>query len=678
MHHRLSLAAGALIVLTLVVTPASAQTLTTLSSFNGNNGQDPQGGLTFGGNTLYGTTNSGGAESGGAVFSLPISGGTPTLLASFNLGNGSNPVGALALGDNTLYGATSLSLDGNLYGGGTLVSVPTSGGSLKVLASFSNGSGSPSPLTLSVNTLYGTTGLGGAYDDGEVFSIPVTGGSLTVLASFNGSNGSSPAGPLTLSGNILYGTTYGGGALVQSGTGTMSGNYGTVFSLPVTGGSITTLASFNNTNGHGPTAGVTLIGNTLYGTTEQGGNLSLGDGNGDGTVFSVPKSGGSVTTLAVFNGSNGQQPSGGLTLIGSNFYGTTELGGNLSLNGGLGGGTAFSLPVSGGSLTTLASFNSTTGESPQGMTHSGNTLYGATENGGLGDGTVFALNIAPATVVLANVINATIISGGTGSLGMTVSNSPSSGYNLNYTLSAAVLTGSATLGTISSGTGSLAPSTSQSCTVSATSAKIGLSTITLTAGDPNSSNLSQTTTATLTVLDHAAAAFANGNTAVTLTFGTLQVGGGTQNLQYQIENLPASYRARLDLDSVLVLSDSGGVFSTNAGPFADLAPGTMSNLFNLFLDTSQVGHFSGEYQFNLSDEQDLSGHAGAQTLTLDVTADVVPEPSTFVLLAVGALGLFGYAGRKKWSPREANPEGKNQSAATCRVMMAHKSRDSRP
>ena len=96
-------------------------------------------------------------------------------------------------------------------------------------------------------------------------------------------------------------------------------------------------------------------------------------------------------------------------------------------------------------------------------------LYGMTTEppgGGSGDGTVFALNIAPASVGLTNVSNATIISGGTTALGMRVSNSPSSGYNLNYTLSTAVQSGNATLGSITFGTGSLVPSSSQSCTVS--------------------------------------------------------------------------------------------------------------------------------------------------------------------------------------------------------------------
>ena len=77
-------------------------------------------------------------------------------------------------------------------------------------------------------------------------------------------------GSLTLSGSTLYGTTNEGGA----------SGYGTVFSVPLAGGSPTTLATFNNTNGEYPFAGLTLSGNTLYGTTYEGG------ASGYGTVFS--------------------------------------------------------------------------------------------------------------------------------------------------------------------------------------------------------------------------------------------------------------------------------------------------------------------------------------------------------------------------------------------------------
>ncbi len=431
-----------------------------------------------------------------------------------------------------------------------------------------------------------------------------------MLASFSGSNGEDPEASLTLSGNTLYGTTYYGGAI---------GDYGTVYSVPQSGGSVTVLTSFNVSDGQGPRAGLTLSGNTLYGTTESGG------ASGFGTVFSLPLSGGSPTVLASFNVSNGKWPEAGLTLVGNTLYGTTYEG------GANGDGTVFSLPLSGGSPTVLISFNGSNGQEPwAGLILNGNTLYGTTEYGGANnDGTVFALNIAPATIALSSGTSATIIRGGTATLGMSVSNSPTSGYNLNYTLNAAVQSGSATLGAITSGTGSLAPSQSQSCTVSAASTSLGVTTISFTGSDPNASNSPQTAAATLTVLDHAAAAFTNSSTVLTLSFGTVHLGSGTQDLQYQIENLPAAYRAGLALESVMALSDPDGLFSTDATPFSDLAPGTTTGLLDLFLNPSQLGNFAGQYQFTLSDEQDLSGWTGGQTLTLNVTAEVVPEPFNF-------------------------------------------------
>ena len=91
----------------LAVGVAHAQTLTTLASFNGSNGDEPVGGLTLSGNTLYGTTEDGGAYGDGSVFSLPVSGGSPTVLASFNGSNGAMPYAGLTLSGNTLYGTTS-------------------------------------------------------------------------------------------------------------------------------------------------------------------------------------------------------------------------------------------------------------------------------------------------------------------------------------------------------------------------------------------------------------------------------------------------------------------------------------------------------------------------------------------------------------------------------------------
>jgi len=77
-------------------------------------------------------------------------------------------------------------------------------------------------------------------------------GTLTTLASFNGTNGAY-VGALTQGrdGN-LYGTTGSGGpAFIDNPLWGGQGGHGTVFTL-TTNGVLTTLAVFNGTNGHGP------------------------------------------------------------------------------------------------------------------------------------------------------------------------------------------------------------------------------------------------------------------------------------------------------------------------------------------------------------------------------------------------------------------------------------------
>ena len=60
-------------------------------------------------------------------------------------------------------------------------------------------------------------------------------------------------------------------------------------------GSLTTLCSFNGSNGMFPASGLLLIGSTLYGTTLCGGAY-----NNNGTVFSIATSRGNPTTLCSF------------------------------------------------------------------------------------------------------------------------------------------------------------------------------------------------------------------------------------------------------------------------------------------------------------------------------------------------------------------------------------------
>jgi uncharacterized repeat protein (TIGR03803 family) len=297
---------------------------TVLATFTGINAGGMGEGLILSGNTLYGTVVDGGASGDGQVFSVPVTGGTPTILATFTGTNGDGPVGGLLLSGNTLYGTTAA---GGANGDGEVFSLPITGGSPKILASFDGTNGSePRDLTISGSTLYGNT-VDSVNGDGEIYSLPIAGGVPTVLTSFNGTNGKAPNSGLTLSGNTLYGITIVGGAYGD----------GEVFSVPVSGGNPTVLTSFNLTNGAYPVGGLTLSGNILYGTTSGAGPGGGVDAYGE--VFSLPTTGGSPTALVYFNQTNGSAPFASLTLSGNTLYGTT-------LNGGANGdGTIFSLSL---------------------------------------------------------------------------------------------------------------------------------------------------------------------------------------------------------------------------------------------------------------------------------------------------------------------------------------------
>ncbi|HAO77976.1 MAG TPA: hypothetical protein DCQ92_03170 [Verrucomicrobia subdivision 3 bacterium] len=189
----------------------------------------------------------------------------------------------------------------------------------------------------------------------------------------------------------MYGTAYYGG----------SGGNGTVFAVNTDGTGFTNLHSFTGgSDGAAPFAGLILSGNTLYGTTEDG-------GNGYGTVFKVNTDGTGFTNLYSFNGgSDGYRTVAGLILSGNTLYGTTEYGGSS------GAGTVFAINPDGTSFTTLHSF---TGGSDgyrmgAGLILSGNTLYGTASGGGSsGQGTVFSLSLPPPSLHIALTGNQSVL-----------------------------------------------------------------------------------------------------------------------------------------------------------------------------------------------------------------------------------------------------------------------------
>ena len=224
---------------------------------------------------------------------------------------------------------------------------------------------------------YGTSTFGGTNDLGTVFKIAHT-GELTTLHSFDGTDGRRPFGGLILAadGN-LYGTTTGSGL----------DDYGKVFRIN-SSGALTPVAVFYFTNGAGP-RGQLVQGSDggLYGTTQDGGTFGLG------TLFKVTTNG-ALTSLFSFNGTNGANPSSGL-VQGSDgiFYGTTPYGGSNFVGGFSGYGTVFKITTN-GVLTPLVYFSGENGLRPQAGLALGSdgNFYGTTQVGGVfNKGTVFKM-----------------------------------------------------------------------------------------------------------------------------------------------------------------------------------------------------------------------------------------------------------------------------------------------
>ncbi len=328
----------------------------------------------------------------------------------FNYPNdGAKPQAGLILLGNTLYGTTSGA--NGAWGYGTVFKVNTDGSNPTNFYTFtspsypnyphtnSDGAFPAAGLVLSGNTVYGTASGGGIAGNGTVFKVNIDGSGFTnmhnfTVVGFNGSNndGSIPLAGLILSGNTLYGTTSQGG----------SQGDGTVFAINTDGSGFTNLYSFTNgTDGAVPVAGLVLSGSTLYGTAEDGG------ASGNGTLYAINTNGTGFTNIYSFTAgdlnadsnvtnSDGALPAAKLILSGGILYGTAS-GGGLWANG-----TVFAVNTDGSGFTNLYSFSDNGGGSGPnsdgadplgGLLLLGNTLYGMANQGGASaNGTVFAIN----------------------------------------------------------------------------------------------------------------------------------------------------------------------------------------------------------------------------------------------------------------------------------------------
>ncbi|MFM2294934.1 MAG: hypothetical protein RLZZ350_1347 [Verrucomicrobiota bacterium] len=363
---------------------ATAQSFTVLKNFTGAAGTAPGAApianLTLSGNTLYGGTTAGGVYNSGTLFKMNLDGSGFTLLKNLpNFGGGIANAG-LTLSGSTIYGITQV---GGSFSVGTVFKMNTDGSGYTVLHSFGNGSDGAYPyasLTLSGSTLYGTTTAGGTAGYGMVFKMNIDGSGYTQLHSFTrNSDGAYPSAGLTLSGSTLYGTTAGDG----STTG------GTVFKMNTDGSGYAVLYNFQGgSDSYASHAVLTLVGSTLYGTAIAGG---ISD---NGTVFKINTDGTGYSIIHRFNGSSdGGNPFASLTLAGNALYGTAANGGSY------GYGTVFKVNTDGSGYAVLKNFNrSADGAYPNAsLTLSGSTLYGTAQSGGSSNfGTLFKVSYSVA------------------------------------------------------------------------------------------------------------------------------------------------------------------------------------------------------------------------------------------------------------------------------------------
>jgi uncharacterized repeat protein (TIGR03803 family) len=385
-----------------------AQTVTTLYSFNGADGEGPEAALVQGtdGN-LYGTTSAGGANGYGTVFKITPGGALTTLYSFCSLGSypncpdGAEPAAGLVQATNgNFYGTTAAGGTGacqfaGINGCGTAFKI-TPAGTLTTLYSFCAESGCTDGsvpygwlVQAASGGLYGTTYSGGRNNAGTVFEI-APGGVPTTLHSFCAlsecADGQSPyAGLVQATNGEFYGTTHGN-------------NYsGTVFKITPTG-VFTKLHSLGETSE--VYGGLLQAANgDFYGTTFDGG------ANRQGRVFRMTPSATLITLhnfCAESRCTDGVSPHAGLIqATDGNLYGTTDFGGGYDAGKG---GTLFKITPN-GKLTTLYSFcpqsGCTDGQNPYAalVQATNGTFYGTTSGGGahncggLGCGTVFSLSV---------------------------------------------------------------------------------------------------------------------------------------------------------------------------------------------------------------------------------------------------------------------------------------------
>ena len=294
---------------------------TVLHSFGaGADGRFPTADLLNVNGVLYGTTTNGGqhcygsSPGCGTVFSITTAGAEKVLFSFEGGRKGHAPYAGLASLNGILYGTTVV---GGANGAGMIFAMSLNGAE-RVIHSFNpstDGSNCTSDLVALGGSLYGTCGAGGANHYGTVFAVTPSGKFKTLHAFPSGNDEAGlPSGPLLFSNGEFFGTTQDAGGAVYAITPSGSERVVYRFDGQLPG------------EGAGPLGGLVSFRGNLFGTTYYGGT------SGFGTVFSLTKSG-QVQVLHSFGFPDGIYPPAGLTVMGEKLYGVTSFGGPTSGSG---------------------------------------------------------------------------------------------------------------------------------------------------------------------------------------------------------------------------------------------------------------------------------------------------------------------------------------------------------
>ena len=399
-----------------------SRTVISGSDFNATNGTLCTG-LVTDGNNLFGLCLTGGTNTTGTIFNYNISSGLFTNIYSFpaltTIPNNS-PVLSIASvntqlilipGIPTIYGTYQYGENG----GGTIFSSPTSINPSTVYSfpgmnKISGSNFTTIGLVSDGNNFYGVTNNGGRNNTGTIFSMPIGGGSTKLLYSFVTSI--SPRGVLIFNTNktILYGNTFFGG----------TGDNGSIYSYNIITNTFTILYSFITTSSiYNPS-----IGLTLGSLGAQVGLFGNGANNSGGGIFfyNSLNTSGTFSILHRFVIGTGTSPSGSMVLSpdSNTLYGVTTNDGSNTR------GVIFACPITSTTIadtyTVLFNFSTLstsigrydTANQSGGLTISsdGTTLYGATGLSSTnGFGAIFSISssivTAPNTPTLLYAFNST-------------------------------------------------------------------------------------------------------------------------------------------------------------------------------------------------------------------------------------------------------------------------------